>query len=122
MLGGSRRSSVVLGEGALHQVVGGAGVLAGQIGHLARPSHEAPAITLQVLPFSAGAHPGAGSGSPAILRFSDAPSLGIVYLEALSGGVYLGSHADGAPYIPAFALLPAAAPRPADSARPLHGP
>jgi transcriptional regulator with XRE-family HTH domain len=117
MLGGSRRISVVLGEGALHQVVGGADVLAGQIGHLARLSDEAPAITLQVLPFSAGAHAGAGSGSLAILRFPDAPSLGVVYLEALSGGVYLESQADVARYIRAFALLRAAALSPADSVR-----
>jgi len=117
MLGGSQRISVVLGEGALHQAVGGAGVLAGQIGYLARLRDEAPAITLQVLPFSAGAHAGAGSGSLAILRFPDAPSLGVVYLEALSGGVYLEGQADVARYIRAFALLRAAALSPADSAR-----
>ena len=117
MLGGSQRISVVLGEGALHQAVGGAGVLAGQIGHLARLSEQAPAITLQVLPFSAGAHVGAGSGSLAILRFPDAPSLGVVYLEALSGGVYLEGQADVARYIRAFALLRAAALSPGDSAR-----
>src|SRR5580693_4076694 len=110
MLGGSQRISVVLGEGALHQAVGGAGVLA-------RQSGEAPAITLQVLPFSAGAHVGGGSGSLAILRFPDAPSLGVVYLEALSGGVYLEGQADVARYIRAFALLRAAALSPADSAR-----
>src|SRR5271156_3073955 len=32
VLSGSRRLSVILGEGALHQVVGGAAVLAGQLG------------------------------------------------------------------------------------------
>jgi transcriptional regulator with XRE-family HTH domain len=117
VLGGSRRISVVLGEGALHQVVGGADVLSGQIGHLARLSDEAPAITLQVLPFSAGAHAAAGSGSLAILRFPDAPSLGVVYLEALSGGVYLENQADVARYVRAFALLRAAALSPGDSAR-----
>ena len=117
MLGGSRKISVVLGEGALYQVVGGANVLAGQIAQLARLGEDAPAITLQVLPFSAGAHAGAGSGSLAILRFPDAPSLGVVYLEALSGGVYLESQADVARYIRAFALLRAAALSPAESAR-----
>jgi transcriptional regulator with XRE-family HTH domain len=121
VLSGSGRLSVVLGEGALHQVVGGADVLAGQISHLARLSREAPAITLQVLPFSAGAHVGAGSGSLAILRFPDAPSLGVVYLEALSGGVYLESQADVAQYIRAFALLRAAALSPGDSERLLRG-
>ena len=57
VLSGSRRLSVVLGEGALHQVVGGTDVLAAQISYLARLSDEAPAVTLQVLPFSAGATP-----------------------------------------------------------------
>jgi transcriptional regulator with XRE-family HTH domain len=117
VLNESRRLSVILGEGALHQVVGGADVLAGQLSHLARLNDDAPAITLQVLPFSAGAHAGAGSGSLAILRFPDAPSLGVVYLEALSGGVYNESQADVARYIRAFALLRAAALSPADSAR-----
>jgi transcriptional regulator with XRE-family HTH domain len=117
VLSGSRRLAVILGEGALHQVVGGADVLAGQIGHLARLSDDAPALTLQVLPFSAGAHIGAGSGSLAILRFPDAPSLGVVYLEALTGGVYLQSQSDVARYIRAFALLRAAALSTGDSAR-----
>ena len=121
VLGGGLRLSVILGEGALHQVVGGADVLAGQISHLARLSEDAPTVTLQVLPFSAGAHVGAGSGSLAILRFPDAPSLGVVYLEALSGGVYLESQTDVARYIRAFALLRAAALSPADSARLLRG-
>jgi transcriptional regulator with XRE-family HTH domain len=121
VLSGSRRLSVVLGEGALRQVVGGTDVLAAQISYLARLSDEAPAVTLQVLPFSAGAHAGAGSGSLAILRFPDAPSLGVVYLEALSGGVYLESQDDVARYIRAFALLRAAALSPRDSARLLRG-
>jgi len=117
VLSGSMRLSVVLGEGALRQAVGGADVLAGQISHLAKLSAEFPAVTLQVLPFSAGAHVGAGSGSLAILRFPDAPSLGVVYLEALSGGVYLENQADVARYIRAFALLRAAALSLPDSAR-----
>jgi transcriptional regulator with XRE-family HTH domain len=121
VLNGSGRLSVILGEGALHQVVGGPDVLARQIGHLARLGEETPALTLQVLPFSAGAHAGAGSGSLAILRFPDAPSLGVVYLEALSGGVYLDSQSDVARYTRAFALLRAAALSPADSARLLRG-
>ncbi|HTX29587.1 MAG TPA: helix-turn-helix transcriptional regulator [Streptosporangiaceae bacterium] len=110
------RLAVILGEGALHQEVGGPGVLAGQIGHLVKLAGDYPALTIQVLPFSAGAHAAAGSGSLAILRFPDAPSLGVVYLEALSGGVYLEDQADVARYVRAFALLRAAALSPADSA------
>jgi transcriptional regulator with XRE-family HTH domain len=117
VLTGKRRLSVILGEGALHQAVGGPGVLAGQISHLIQLSEDLPDLTLQVLPFSAGAHAAAGSGSLAILRFPDAPSLGVVYLEALSGGVYLESQADVARYIRAIALLRAAALSAADSVR-----
>ena len=119
VLGGSaeRRLSVILGEAALHQAVGGPGVMAGQISHLVQLADDFPRLTLQVLPFTAGAHAAAGSASLAILRFPDAPSLGVVYLEALSGGVYLESQEDVARYIRAFALLRAAALSPADSAR-----
>jgi len=116
-----RRLWVILGEGALHQEVGGPGVLAGQIRHLVQLSEDLPDLTLQVLPFSAGAHAAAGSASLAILRFSDAPSLGVVYVEALSGGVYLESQADVARYIRAFALLRASALSAADSVRLLRG-
>jgi transcriptional regulator with XRE-family HTH domain len=112
-----RRLWIILGEGALHQEVGGPGVLAGQIRHLVQLSQDLPDLTLQVLPFSAGAHAAAGSASLAILRFSDAPSLGVVYVEALSGGVYLESQADVARYIRAFALLRASALSAADSVR-----
>ena len=118
---GGRRLSVILGEGALRQAVGGPGVMAGQISHLVRLIDDFPSLTVQVLPFSAGAHAAAGSASLAILRFPDAPSLGVVYLEALSGGVYLESQEDVARYIRAFALLRAAALSAADSLRLLSG-
>ncbi len=121
VLASGRRLSVILGEGALHQAVGGAEVMAGQISHLVRLIDDFPGLIVQVLPFSAGAHAAAGSASLAILRFPDAPSLGVVYLEALSGGVYLESQEDVARYIRAFALLRAAALSAADSMRLLSG-
>jgi transcriptional regulator with XRE-family HTH domain len=124
ILGGTsdgRRLSVILGEGALRQAVGGPSVMAGQISHLVRLIDDFPDLIIQVLPFSAGAHAAAGSASLAILRFPDAPGLGVVYLEALSGGVYLESQEDVARYIRAFALLRAAALSAADSMRLLSG-
>jgi transcriptional regulator with XRE-family HTH domain len=121
VLASGRRMSVILGEGALRQAVGGADVMAGQISHLVRLIDDFPGLVVQVLPFSAGAHAAAGSASLAILRFPDAPSLGVVYLEALSGGVYLESQEDVARYIRAFALLRAAALSAADSMRLLSG-
>jgi hypothetical protein len=111
---------VILGEGALHQAVGGRAVLAGQLGHLAGLAADCPDITIQVLPFSAGAHAPAGGGSLAIMRFANAPGLGVVYVEALSGGVYLDGQEDVARHIRAFALLRASALSVPDSARMLR--
>ena len=86
--------------------------MAGQISHLVRLIDDFPDLMIQVLPFSAGAHAAAGSASLAILRFPDAPSLGVVYLE---------SQEDVARYVRAFALLRAAALRAEDSLRRLSG-
>jgi transcriptional regulator with XRE-family HTH domain len=121
VLSQGRRLSVILGEGALRQAVGGAEVMAGQISHLVRLIDDFPGLIVQVLPFSAGAHAAAGSASLAILRFPDAPGLGVVYLEALSGGVYLESQEDVARYIRAFALLRSAALSAVDTAQLLSG-
>ncbi len=116
-----RRLSVILGEGALRQAVGGPGVMAGQVSHLVRLIDDLPGLTIRVLPFSAGPQPAAGGASLAILRFSDPPGLGVVYLETLTDGVYLESQEDVARYLRAFALLGAAALSPPDSARLLSG-
>jgi transcriptional regulator with XRE-family HTH domain len=115
-----RHLSVILGEAALRQAVGGPGVMAGQIGHLVRLINDLPRLTIQVLPFSAGAHAAAASASLAILRFPDAPGLGVVYLEALAGAVCLECQEDIDRYLRAFALLRGAALSPPDSARLLN--
>ncbi|HEY1627731.1 MAG TPA: helix-turn-helix transcriptional regulator [Streptosporangiaceae bacterium] len=117
VLGGGARLVAVVAEAALHQQVGGPEVMAGQLTHLAGLSGDFPNITVQVLPFSAGAHAAVASASLAILRFPDAPSLGVVYLEALTGGVYLENPQDVARYIRAFAMLRSAALTTAESSR-----
>jgi hypothetical protein len=47
-----------------------------------------PNVTLQVLPFRAGAHP-AMVGAFSILRFADGELPDVVYLEHLTNAVYL---------------------------------
>jgi len=105
VLGGGIRLTAVVAEAALHQQVGGPEVMAAQRAHLAGLNGQFPNVTVQVLPFSAGAHAAVASGSLAILSFADVPNLGVVYLEALTGGVYLDSQQDVTRYIGAFALL-----------------
>ena len=126
----SPRLEFVITEGALHQVVGGPDVMRPQLARLASLAAGAgtaratgatgPSVSLQVLPFEAGAHAAAGCGSMAILRFADAPGLGVIHLAALSGGgagVGLEAAEDVARYIRTFARLRAAALSPAASAR-----
>jgi len=119
-LGRAVRLSVIIGEAALRQVVGGPQVMAAQLARLAELATDFPGITLQVLPFSAGAHAAGGSASLTILRFAEAPSLGVVYLEGLSGGVYLEGQTDIANYVRAFTLLRSSALTVTETARMLR--
>ena len=124
------RLEFVITEAALHQVVGGSDVMRAQLDRLASLAAGAggagatgatgPGVSLQVLPFEAGAYAAAGCGSMAILRFADPPGLGVIHLAALSGGgagVGLEAAEDVARYIRTFARLRAAALTPAASAR-----
>jgi hypothetical protein len=77
---------LILDEAALRREVGGPEVMRGQFEHLAEAS-RLPNVTLQVIPFAAGAHSAPGS-SFAILEFpGKAP--GMVYVEGLQGFIYL---------------------------------
>jgi transcriptional regulator with XRE-family HTH domain len=109
VLAGCGRLGVVIGEAALRQEVGGRAVMAAQLGRLAELVSEYPNVALQVLPFSAGAHAAAASASLSVLRFPHTPSLGVVYLGSLSGGVYLDDQTHVAQYIRAFSMLQSSA-------------
>jgi transcriptional regulator with XRE-family HTH domain len=79
---------VVLDEAVLRRVIGGPHVMRAQLDHLVDVALR-PNVTLQVLPFSSGAHPGIGS-SFKILRFPWDTDPGVVYLESgSSAGLYL---------------------------------
>lgn len=52
-----------------------------------------PHVTVQVLPHSAGGHPGV-SGQFSILDFPDAPGAGMVYLERFTSDLYLEKRSD----------------------------
>lgn len=75
----------IVDEAALHRVVGGADVMRDQLLHLVVVA-EQPHVTLQVVPFSVGSHPGQ-SGSFMVLRFDDAPD--VVYLDSMAGDMFL---------------------------------
>jgi len=112
---------VVIGEAALRQEVGGPEVMKGQLGRLAGISGDSGTITVQILPFTSGAHAAAGIGSLAILQFAEAPGLGLVHVGGATGGVCLESQADLALHAHVFEQLRAFALSPAQSAVYLRG-
>ncbi len=77
----------VLDEAALHRQVGGKGVMREQLNHLV-DMHGLPNVTLQVLPFAAGAHTGMGNIFT-ILGFLEPNDPDVVYLEGLTGSLYV---------------------------------
>ncbi|MER5418733.1 helix-turn-helix domain-containing protein [Streptosporangium roseum] len=78
---------VLLDESVLHRHVGGADVMRKQLEHIEKTS-ELPHVTIQVIPFTVGAHMGFDSAF-VLLEFSD-PTIGdTVYLDTLMGSFYL---------------------------------
>ncbi|MBI0318447.1 MULTISPECIES: Scr1 family TA system antitoxin-like transcriptional regulator [Streptomyces violaceusniger group] len=79
----------VLSEACLRNEVGGREVMRTQLGHLVAEA-ESPHVTLQVLPFSAGAPPVPGSFT--LLTFDDGPN--IVYADTAMAGQTIDSPAE----------------------------
>jgi transcriptional regulator with XRE-family HTH domain len=112
---------LVIGEAALRQEVGGPEVMEGQLGLLAGISGGSGIITVQILPFSSGAHAAVGVGSLALLQFAEAPGLGLVHVGGVTGGACLESQADLTAHARVFEQLRAFALSPAESALHLRG-
>jgi transcriptional regulator with XRE-family HTH domain len=77
----------VLDESALRRVVGNRQIMREQLEALIELS-QLPHVTVQVMPFAMGAHPGV-NGQYAILEFPDAADSSVVYLEGVTSDLYL---------------------------------
>jgi transcriptional regulator with XRE-family HTH domain len=77
----------VLDEAALRREVGNRQVMIEQLEHLIEMS-QLPHVTVQMIPFTMGAHPGV-SGQYAILEFPDAADSSVVYIEGVTSDLYL---------------------------------
>jgi DNA-binding XRE family transcriptional regulator len=84
---GAPRLWAVIDEAALRRPVGGREVMVGQLERLLEAA-KLPNVTLQILPFAAGAHPGM-VGSLSVLRFPEEELPDLVYLEHLTSALYL---------------------------------
>ncbi|GHD56689.1 transcriptional regulator [Streptomyces mirabilis] len=77
----------VLDEAALRRAVGNRSLMRDQLEHLVEQS-QLPHVTVQVIPFDMGAHPGL-NGQYAILEFPDAADSSVVYIEGVTSDLYL---------------------------------
>lgn len=86
----------------------------GQLDRLVKAT-KAPNITVQVISFDAGAHPGM-PGQFIVLDFADPLDTDLIYIDSMAGDLFLESDADIARYRTVFDNLVAVALSPKDSA------
>jgi transcriptional regulator with XRE-family HTH domain len=103
----------VMNEAVLHRQIGGPQVMAAQLAHIGQLAGR-PNVTVQVLPFTAGAHP-AMLGSFTVMQFPDPADRDVVYLEAETGALYLEKPEDVRRYSLMIDYLRAQALGPAES-------
>nr|WP_213450588.1 helix-turn-helix transcriptional regulator [Micromonospora sp. NBRC 107566] len=82
----------VVDEAVLRRPIGGAQVMRGQIAALVEAT-KLPNVRIQVIPFHAGGHAGAG-GAFTLLRFAEQDLPDIVYMEQLTSALYLDKRDD----------------------------
>ncbi|TYB49097.1 helix-turn-helix domain-containing protein [Actinomadura chibensis] len=108
-----RQVWAIVHEGALRLQVGGPDVMRGQLEHL-RDLSRRNCLTLQVLPFTAGAHPGMQTGFY-LLGFAHPADPDIAYIEYRTGGVFLEQPDEVRVYEKIFDQLRARAAGPDDA-------
>ncbi|GIH18371.1 helix-turn-helix domain-containing protein [Rugosimonospora africana] len=79
----------IFDESVLHRRIGGEDVLRGQLAYLLQAT-ELPNVTVQILPFTAGAHPGM-VGSFTVIKFPADGDPDVVYVEGVTGDIFAES-------------------------------
>jgi transcriptional regulator with XRE-family HTH domain len=93
----------VIDEAALRRLTGGRDIMRAQLEHLIEIA-QLPNVRLQVIPFLAGGHAGAG-GAFTILRFPEEELPDVVYVEQLTSALYLDKPEDRDQYALAMEQL-----------------
>jgi transcriptional regulator with XRE-family HTH domain len=97
------RFEAVVDESVLHRVVGSHAIMRAQLERLLELSGR-PNITLRVIPYEAGALP-AGNDKFIVLKFASAEVGDVVFIEGLTGDLYLEDPGDVETYSTAFRTL-----------------
>ena len=101
----------ILDEAAIRRQVGGPKVIRAELEHLLTAARK-PNITVQVIPYDAGAHPGM-PGSYVYMEFTDPADPDLVYVDTLAGDLFLETDDDLRLYSSMFDHLRAMALSPA---------
>jgi transcriptional regulator with XRE-family HTH domain len=103
----------ILDEAVIRRPVGGPAVMRAQLEHLLGMAAR-PGLTLQVLPFSCGAHAG-HAGAFSILEFPNRSDSEVAYVDSPAGATYLEKDREVRIQVEAFDRLRAAALAPGAS-------
>lgn len=103
----------ILDEAALRRVVGSPAVMRDQVGHLCRMATR-DGVTIQVLPFSAGAH-AANTGAIVVMDYAEPLDPSIAYVETYAASLMLEEPAELTHVNSVFAHVSASALSGADS-------
>ena len=104
---------VVIDESAITRIMGGAAVMHAQLRSLQKAALN-PLVTVQLIPFEAGAHPGLNSDF-ILLRLSDDRLSDVVYTDGLIGSLFKDAPDDVRLYQRVWAQLRAIAMSPQDT-------
>ncbi|NUT46464.1 MAG: helix-turn-helix domain-containing protein [Saccharothrix sp.] len=115
----SLRFWAITDEAALRREVGGSAVMRAQAEHLLAMA-AAPNVTIQVVPFGAGAHPGM-PGEFIILEFEDPSDADLIHVDGQAGERFLESDDDIEHFRAGFDHLAAMAASPDDSVELITG-
>jgi len=103
----------ILNESVVRRVIGSPAIMQAQLKHIAEVAETHPNVTVQILPFDAGAHASMGY-SFLILSFDDIPG-SVAYSEGPTSATYMDRPADLNRHEEIFQQLMASATRPEKS-------
>ncbi len=92
--------SFVLDESVIHRLVGSPAITRRQLMHLVDIA-KLPNVTIQVVPFTAGLHPGM-KGPFKVVQFEDTPDENVVFLEGPRGDIISDDPKETQNYLEAF--------------------
>jgi transcriptional regulator with XRE-family HTH domain len=107
--------SFALDESVIHRIVGSPAIMSRQFQHLANLA-KLSNVTIQVMPFTAGPHPGM-KGPFEVIQFADTPDENIVFLEGPRGDIISDDQEETESYLEAFTRITAASLGPSDSVK-----